>query len=970
MYTRTLITCAVAACLGFSPAAFSQSEAPVQDPVGDALDTWQNQHGENWRLRLHDDLTTGRHLWGYHTEAPFTPSLDSDYEELARMAFDEAYGIFAVADGSLTLEQVKFLALQQIGTTDKVAVEFRQHVQGIEVLDASAHAIFNTKGSLLSLDSRAIPGVESLSVRPVADRFAAANAAIGYYADLEGGREPTFVGIPELVIIKHSPGKFMEPRLAWSLEIRNQENPTNPAGRNIYIAADNGSLEMLEERNLIHNQQATGTVNSFATPGTSANSGANPPTLHTMPFMNLTSPVGNTQTDANGDFVLNTPNSNPVNITATFNGPFCRVFNQAGGGHSTTTSFTPGAPGTLTMNAAQTEFITSEASCYDSVLDVRTWLKSIDPSDTTVDFQVRTNANLNSTCNAYFDGSSINMFSSGGGCNNTGFSTVVAHEEGHWMNVLYASGNGSDGFGEGNADVFAMYAYDTPIVGQNFFTGGGFIRTGTNNRQFCGDSNPGCYGQVHADGEVLMGALWKVRVNLNNTLGNASGDLTADTLLIGWMNAYNDGQIRTIIEEHWLTLDDNDGNIFNGTPNYADIDAGFRQQGFDGVDIQLIQIAHTPLGNSLSEAGPYVVDADITSLIGNVITSADVVYSVDGGPEVTIPMSNSGSSYTAGIPGQASPARVSYHIESSDSGGNTEDFPRNGSELMFVVGVENQIYFNDFEGATDEGWVHAQVTTQDDWMRGVPAGKVDDPSSAFDGNNCWGNDLGPSGFNGSYAANVNNYLESPSIDCTGETGVTLRFARWLNVEESRYDSAIITVNGIQVYINPFAGDDRASAWSMQEIDISAIADNNPSVKVRYTLISDGGLELGGWNLDNFELMTLEPVPGGSDTILLSGDTTALPGATVNYTMSAMSAGASWGFLASASNAGTVIFGHTFDVGPNFNVMNTGTADAAGNASTSFTIPPNLPSGATGYMEVGAQGAGGIEDSNLLTFTVQ
>ncbi|MFK5956556.1 MAG: hypothetical protein QM477_08945 [Planctomycetota bacterium] len=970
MKTRTLISFAVAACLGLSATASSQNEQPIQDPVGTALDSWQMDHGANWRLRLHDDLTTGRHLWGYHTEARFTPSLDSDYEELARMAYDEAYGMFAVADGTLTLEQVKHLALQQIGTTDKVAVEFRQYVKGIEVLEASAHAIFDTKGSLLSLDSRAIPGVESISVRPVADRFAAVSAAIAYYAELEGGREASFVGIPELVIIKSHPGKFMEPRLAWSIELRNQETPENPAGRTIFIAADNASMEMLEERNLIHNQQATGTVNSYATPGTAAHSGSNPPTLQTMPFMTLTSPVGNTQTDGNGNFVLNTPNNNPVNITATYNGPFCRVFNQAGGDHSTTASFTPGIAGSMDMNTAQTEFITSEASCYDSVMDLRAWLKNIDPSDNTADFQVRTNANLNSTCNAYFDGFSINMFRAGSGCNNTGFSTVVTHEEGHWLNSLYGSGNGADGFGEGNSDVFAMYIYDTPVVGQDFFTNGGVIRRGTNNRQFCGDTNGGCYGEVHADGEVLMGALWKVRANLNNTLGNASGDLTADTLFVAWMNAYNDGQIRTFIEEHWLVLDDNDGNIFNGTPNFADIDGGFRQQGFDGVDLQFIQITHAPLGNSLSEAGPYVVDADITSLIGNIITSADVVYSVDGGPSITLAMTNSGSSYSAGIPGQVSPARVSYHIETGDSGGNTENFPRNGSELMFVVGVENQIYFNDFEGATDEGWTHAQIATQDDWMRGIPAGKVDDPSSAYAGNNCWGNDLGPSGFNGSYAANVNNYLESPAIDCSGETGVTLRFARWLNVEESRYDFARITVNGVQVYVNPFAGHALESSWSIQEIDISAIADNNPSVKVRFSMQSDAGLEFGGWNIDNFELMTLEPVPGGSNTINLSGDTTALPGATVNYTMSGMQAGATWAFLASGSNAGTVILGHTFEVGPGYNIMDTGVADGSGNASTSFTIPSNLPAGAVGYMEVGSQSGLGVEDSNLLTFTVQ
>jgi hypothetical protein len=932
------------------------------------MESWQQDHGSGWRLTRHADLASGRHLWGYHTVAPFTPSLDEDYFELARMAFDEAHGIFAIADGTLVEEQVKYLDLEQIGSTDKVAVEMRQLVKGVEVLDASVHALFTPMGSLLSLDSSAVPGVESLSVIPVADGYVAVNAAMEYYSEIENGRQASFVGQPNLIILKHKPGKFMEPRLAWSIDLRNQENPNNPAGRTIFIAADDNSMEMLEERNLIHHQQATGTVSSYATPGTRAHSGSNPPTLQTMPFMNLTSSAGNTTTDINGDFVLNTPNFNPLNITASFNGPFCRVYNQAGADYSLTTSFTPGVPGSMSMNPGQTELITSEASCYDSVIDVHNWSKDIDPSDNTTDFQVRTNANLNSNCNAYFDGISINMFTSGGGCNNTGFSTVVAHEEGHWLNVLYGSGNGSDGFGEGNADVFAMYIYDTPIVGEDFFSGGGFIRTGNNTRQFCGDNNGGCYGQVHADGEVLMGALWKVRRNLNTTLGNAAGDLTANTLLLAWMNAYNDGQIKTLIEEHWLTLDDNDGNILNGTPNFTDIDDGFREQGFDGVDLQLIQIVHTALGNSLSEAGPYVVDADVTSLIGSTITGANVIYSVDGGPEVTLPMANSGSSYTAGIPGQVSPARVAYHIEAFDSSLNSEDLPRNG-EFQFVVGVENQIYFNDFEGATDEGWIHVQLAQQDDWQRNVPNGLASDPSSAYSGTKCWGNDLGPSGFNGFYQPNVNNYLESPAIDCTGQTGVTLRFARQLNVEESIYDRAEIFVNGVEVWQNPLNGNLLESSWGIQEVDISAIADNNPSVKVKFSLITDGGLEFGGWNIDDFELGTLEPVPGGSDTIVLAGDTVGVPGGAVNYTMSAMPGGDNWGLLVSASNTGSVLIGHTFDIGSPFVVADNGTADGLGNGAASFTIPPGLSTGTTIYVEAGSNGGGGVNDSNLLTLTV-
>ncbi len=60
-----------------------------------------------------------------------------------------------------------------------------------------------------------------------------------------------------------------------------------------------------------------------------------------------------------------------------------------------------------------------------------------------------------------------------------------------------------------------------------------------------------------------MGALWKVRANLNTALGNAAGDLVADTLMLSWFNAYDDGQIRSWVEDHWLALDDNDGNIYN-----------------------------------------------------------------------------------------------------------------------------------------------------------------------------------------------------------------------------------------------------------------------------------------------------------------------------------------------------------------------------------------------------------------------
>jgi hypothetical protein len=949
----------------FSTPISAQSGAEEQNPVLSSFENWQKDHGNEWRLRRHDGLPTAQFLWGYHSAAPFSPQNDGDFEELARMAFDESYEMFGIDDFSLKLLNVKHLNLKQIATTDKVAVEFFQSINGIEVVGGSAQALFTPEGDLLALDGLALPHLGKFSVRPRNDRYVAVSVAMNTYRTLEGGREPNFVSTPELVIVKHKEDKFFQPRLAWSIELRNNENMTSPAGRQIYIAAD-GGYQVLEEKNLIHNQQSSGTISSYATPGTEANSSSNPPTIQTMPFMYVTSGGSTYTTDINGNLAI----PSAASVTARFQGEFCRVYNQAGSDHSATGNFQAGSGNSLVMNSAQTEAITSEASCYDSVNDFNIWLKSVDPTDTHLDFQMRTNANLNSTCNAYFDGSSINMYSSGSGCNNTGFSTVVAHEAGHWANVLYSSGNGSDGFGEGNADVWAMYIYDTPIVGAGFFTTGGAIRNGLNTRQYCGDGNGGCYGQVHTDGEVLMGALWKVRDRLNGTLGNTAGDLTADTLFLAWMNAYNDGNITSLIEEHWLVLDDDNGNIGDGTPNFADIDGGFRQQGFPGIDLDIIQILHTELGNSLSEAGPYVVDADITSMIGSTVTSAEVTYTVNDGAPTVMNMNNpAGSTWSIGIPGQISPARVKYHITAYDAAGNNDDLPRD-SEFGFVVGVETQIYFNDFEGATDEGWNHAQVATQDDWQRGTPAGQAEDPSSAYSGSNCWAGDLGQSGWNGVYQANVNNYLESPSIDCSGETGVKIRFARSLAVEEGIYDQAKIKVNGVTVWENQPNGNTIDSGWNIQEVDISAIADNNPDVKVRFTMESDTSLEFGGWNIDDFEISTLGPVPGGgSDVLSLTGDTVGSPGGSISYNVSNMQPGSNFAVLASMSNSGSIILGQAFDIGLPYVIGGRGVADQNGNGTITFTIPPGVSSNTIGYIEAGARSALGVDESNMLTILV-
>lgn len=281
----------------------------------------------------------------------------------------------------------------------------------------------------------------------------------------------------------------------------------------------------------------------------------------------------------------------------------------------------------------------------------------------------------------------------------------------------------------------------------------------------------------------------------------------------------------------------------------------------DPVDLSIV---HTELADTSDALGPYVVQASVTSLYASTVAGATLRYRVRGATSWTaLAMTNAGGSTWRGlIPAQGSPTVIEYYIEATDSLGAGEVAPKGvdtgAVPYDFFVGTRSVLYATGFEEATDNGWTHAQVATQDDWQRGILYGKAGDPATAFAGTRAWGNDLGPTGWNGSYANNVNNWLRSPVINCSGATQVFLEFRRWLTVESAQFDQARIRVNGTQVWINPSTGDLLDTSWVPFWLDISSLAANNPSVQVEFSLQSDGGVAFGGWNIDEFSVVTLGP----------------------------------------------------------------------------------------------------------------
>lgn len=276
-------------------------------------------------------------------------------------------------------------------------------------------------------------------------------------------------------------------------------------------------------------------------------------------------------------------------------------------------------------------------------------------------------------------------------------------------------------------------------------------------------------------------------------------------------------------------------------------------------------VEHTPLADTADAGGPYPVVADVVPVDGSPIVGVDLVWRVDGAPWQTAPLmpGNAPDAWVGSIPGVAPSGLVEYHVVGTNADGFSDWQPAGPApgdvNHAFEVGSVTTLFAEDFDGPTDAGWTHVELATQDDWQRGVPTGKAGDPGAAYSGSNVWGNDIGPSGFNGEYQSNVSNYLESPSIDCSSGADLQLRFARWLTVEDATYDQATITVDGAQVWQNPVGGGTDHlidTAWTIETIDVSAQADGDPDVRVRFALESDGGLEFGGWNIDDVSLRTL------------------------------------------------------------------------------------------------------------------
>jgi len=198
----------------------------------------------------------------------------------------------------------------------------------------------------------------------------------------------------------------------------------------------------------------------------------------------------------------------------------------------------------------------------------------------------------------------------------------------------------------------------------------------------------------------------------------------------------------------------------------------------------------------------------------------------------------------------------SFTFKADDGGEPPTGGDSNVATISIDVLLPEPELIYDFPLDSDPGW-----TTEAQWAFGQPTGGGShdrDPTSGHTGSNVYGYDLGIDD-EGDYESSMPaRYLTATATDCGVLLGVELRFWRWLAVESSNFDHATVEVsndgaNWTEVWANPVE-DTSDTSWSQMALDISALADREPTVYVRWAMgPTDESVTYPGWNIDDVEI---------------------------------------------------------------------------------------------------------------------
>ncbi|HLO39397.1 MAG TPA: GC-type dockerin domain-anchored protein [Phycisphaerales bacterium] len=658
--------------------------------------------------------------------------------------------------------------------------------------------------------------VEALNNPNLEAAFAAASARVVGITDW---------GTPELTIWPGDVENGVPAALALKFIVKAGE-PWEPGYRRLLMIADARTGAILATENQVHDVDVSGNVSAMSTEGKKADQCANE-VMMPMPYARVAIGATVAYADVNGNFTIPNGGSSAVTVTAGTRGRWFRVYNPSVDAPTLSQSVTPPGPANFVFNSDNlTAARRAEANAYIHANIVRDFLLTYAPTFPTIPGQTefRVNTGVSGTCNAFYDGTSINFYNAGGGCANTAFSDVVHHEYGH--HIVQVAGSGQGQYGEGYGDLMGILISDEPVLGYGFQNNcAAGIRSANNLRTYP------CTAEIHDCGQMISGAFWATR-----------NELVADSvsnyrdLLAAWacnsVLLHDGTEITPQVTIDVLTLDDNNANISDGTPHYFQIADGFGSRNLDAPPLSLLAFNY-PGGRpaNVSPFGGEAFTVQVSALAGTPQPNTGVlmVDAENDGSYVAYPMSQiSSNNYSAVFPATICGNTIRYYVTAKTSSNITVSDPV-GAPGTFHTAISaaavSTPFSDNFQTAT--GWT-ATVSgaTAGQWQRAVPTGGGDrgDPAADYDGSGfCY---LTQNGAGDTDVDGGSVILTSPVLNASGGEAY-VSYARW--------------------YSNNFGADPNNDTFLVQ------ISNNNGSTWTTLETVGPVNESNGGWYHKTFKI---------------------------------------------------------------------------------------------------------------------
>lgn len=510
-----------------------------------------------------------------------------------------------------------------------------------------------------------------------------------------------------------------------------------------------------------------------------------------------------------------------------------------------------------------TEEADAQLSAYAHTMVVKDFVRTLSAVDW-LDAPIPVLVNINDDCNAFSDGNSINFFTSGGGCENTALlADVIYHEFGHSLHsqsVVPGVGQFNVSLSEGISDYLSATITGDSGLARGFYAGD--FETPLRELDPAGLEYrwPEDRGEVHAEGLIIGGALWDLRKRMIEKLGTDAGRAYTDRV---WYETTRRAVDIPSMYPEALLLDDDDGNLTNGTPNGCDINAAYGPHGLFNPGRGNEQVSMTA-----EASGPTVsLELSLPNFPDCPIAAAPTVLWRERGTEnaaatVMQQIPDSASGYAVQLPAQAPGTVLELQVVPGYDIDPGRTLPDNIADPWYQMYIGEVIELGCLGSDSD-------VIVDPSWELGPwsPDSSGSDPSEPFGtGDHLWQP--------GNYPAGRTEELAFGAIDTGPYTQLRLQFRRWLAVEDGYFDRAYIEVNGERLWENPAANEDFLASfhhvdqeWRFVDFDISEFA-GPQGVAITFGTSSDGGLEFGGWSLAEVCVVAADgPLPICGDGII-------------------------------------------------------------------------------------------------------